>query len=97
MMLRRHSVLCLLILSPRLVSGADGTVAPAPVAGLRGTPATGAPYVAATPHVHGVVRIHDSELTQHLVHPWRPKWRMSALVWVSALRSGAGRSGSQEN
>ena len=29
------------------------------------------PYVAATPNVHGVVRIHDSELTQHLVHLWQ--------------------------
>jgi len=93
----RPIILCLLIQVPLLVSGADGTVAPAPVAVLRGTPATGAPYVAATPHVHGVVRIHVSELTQHLVHPWRPKLRMSALAWVSALRSGAGRSGSQEN
>jgi phosphate transport system substrate-binding protein len=28
-------------------------------------------YSAQTPNVHGVVRIHDSELTQHLVHLWQ--------------------------
>ncbi len=34
-------------------------------------PPSGAPYVPATSNVHGVVRIHDSELTQHLVHLWQ--------------------------
>ncbi len=35
------------------------------------TPAEVPHYVATTPNVHGVVRIHDSELTQHLVHLWQ--------------------------
>ena len=39
-----------------------------------GTPAAGTSYVAATPNTHGVVRIHDSELTQHLVHLWQDQF-----------------------
>jgi phosphate transport system substrate-binding protein len=31
-------------------------------------------YTAATPNVHGVVRIHDSELTQPLVHLWQDRF-----------------------
>ena len=31
-------------------------------------------YSAGTPNVHGVVRIHDSELTQHLVHLWQDQF-----------------------
>ena len=37
---------------------------------LAGLPA----YAAQTPNVHGVVRIHDSELTQPLVHLWQDRF-----------------------
>ncbi len=33
-----------------------------------------ATYAAQTPNVHGVVRIHDSELTQPLVHLWQDRF-----------------------
>ena len=55
-------------------------------------------YEAATPKVHGVVRIHDTELTQHLVHLWQdgflklhPLVRYSEYTvpaWFSGLCAG---------
>lgn len=56
------------------------------------------PYVAGTPNVHGVVRIHDTELTQHLVHLWQDGFlKLHPLVryaeytvptWFSGLCAG---------
>ena len=55
-------------------------------------------YQAATPNVHGVVRIHDTELTQHLVHLWQDRFlKLHPLVryseytvptWFSGLCAG---------
>jgi phosphate transport system substrate-binding protein len=57
-----------------------------------------APYAAVTPNVHGVVRIHDSELTQHLVHLWQDRFlKLHPLVrykestvpaWFNGLYAG---------
>lgn len=60
---------------------------------------TGLPgYAAQTPNVHGVVRIHDSELTQHLVHLWQDRFlKLHPLVryqeytvpaWFNGLCAG---------
>ncbi len=56
------------------------------------------PYVAGTPNVHGVVRIHDSELTQHLTHLWQDRFlKLHPLVrydeytvpaWFNGLCAG---------
>ncbi|MDB6126390.1 MAG: phosphate transporter substrate-binding protein, partial [Verrucomicrobia bacterium] len=56
------------------------------------------PYKAITPNVHGVVRIHDTELTQHLVHLWQDRFlKLHPLVryseytvpaWFSGLCAG---------
>lgn len=56
------------------------------------------PYVAAVPNVHGVVRVHDTELTQHLVHLWQDRFlKLHPLVryseytvptWFSGLCAG---------
>jgi len=71
-----------------LVCGVAGARADAPL------PA----YAAGTPNVHGVVRIHDTELTQHLVHLWEdgflklhPLVRYSEYTvpaWFSGLCAG---------
>ena len=55
-------------------------------------------YVAAVPNVHGVVRVHDTELTQHLVHLWQDQFlKLHPLVryseytvptWFSGLCAG---------
>lgn len=55
-------------------------------------------YAAATANVHGVVRIHDTELTQHLVHLWQDQFlKLHPLVryseytvptWFSGLCAG---------
>ena len=55
-------------------------------------------YAAQTPNVHGVVRIHDSELTQHLVHLWQDRFlKLHPLVryqeytvpaWFNGLCAG---------
>jgi len=56
------------------------------------------PYASATDQLHGVVRIHDTELTQHLVHLWEdaflkahPLVRYSEYTvptWFSGLCAG---------
>ena len=56
------------------------------------------PYAAAVPNVHGVVRVHDTELTQHLVHLWQDRFlKLHPLVryseytvptWFSGLCAG---------
>lgn len=61
-------------------------------------PVGAAPYVASTPNVHGVVRIHDSELTQALVHLWQDRFlKLHPLVrykeytvpaWFNGLCAG---------
>jgi phosphate transport system substrate-binding protein len=71
-----------------------GLVRPAPAQDVVGA----APYVAATPNVHGVVRIHDSELTQALVHLWQDRFlKLHPLVrykeytvpaWFNGLCAG---------
>ena len=55
-------------------------------------------YAPVTPKVHGVVRIHDTELTQHLVHLWQDAFlKLHPLVryseytvptWFSGLCAG---------
>ncbi len=55
-------------------------------------------YAPGTPKIHGVVRIHDTELTQHLVHLWQdgflklhPLVRYSEYTvpaWFSGLCAG---------
>src|SRR5258708_36059904 len=47
-----------------------GSVGRGEGSGLTGLPG----YSAQTPNVHGVVRIHDSELTQPLVHLWQDRF-----------------------
>lgn len=56
------------------------------------------PYAAATPNVHGVIRINDTELSQHLVHLWQDRFlKLHPLVrygeytvpaWFSGLGAG---------
>jgi phosphate transport system substrate-binding protein len=82
---RSRAGLCL-----ALLAGAAGASDAAPVGA--------APYVAATPNVHGVVRIHDSELTQALVHLWQDRFlKLHPLVrykeytvpaWFNGLCAG---------
>jgi phosphate transport system substrate-binding protein len=55
-----------------LLLGAALTVVGGQAAGFE--PAELLGYTAGTPNVHGVVRIHDSELTQPLVHLWQDRF-----------------------
>ena len=55
-------------------------------------------YAAGVPNVHGVLRVHDTELTQHLVHLWQDQFlKLHPLVryseytvptWFSGLCAG---------
>jgi len=56
-----------LLLGAALAPGAASRGGDLDVGGLAG-------YSAQTPNVHGVVRIHDSELTQPLVHLWQDRF-----------------------
>ncbi|MFI5356618.1 MAG: PstS family phosphate ABC transporter substrate-binding protein, partial [Opitutales bacterium] len=59
----------------RILALATALVAWTPLAGAEHFDLSSLPaYAADTPNVHGVVRIHDSELTQHLVHLWQDRF-----------------------
>src|SRR5258708_3384473 len=66
----RTSVQCgirAILLGAALAVGPGGRAACFDLTGLQD-------YAAQTPNVHGVVRIHDSELTQPLVHLWQDRF-----------------------
>ncbi len=75
-----------------------GVAAAWPVAGAQDFDLSSLPAYTPGPAVHGVVRIHDTELTQHLVHLWQDEFlKLHPLVryaeytvpaWFSGLCAG---------